>query len=73
MNLQWNSEFIEVEQNASGWYWRLRLKNHKCIATAPRDYPSFEEMKKELELVPNAIIKALKKQPLQSYYERKSK
>lgn len=68
--LRWNSPFIEIEDNASGWFWRLRDRNHRCLAKSPKDYATFEEMKADLELVPAMIAKALTVAPLKSIERR---
>lgn len=64
--LRWNSPFIEVEENASGWFWRLRDRSHYCLAKSPRDYPTFEALKADLESVPPLLAKALTVTPLVS-------
>lgn len=66
MKLKWNSPFIEIEENASGYFWRLRDRDHKSLAVAPRDYATLKELKEYLEKVAPILEQALKVNPLYS-------
>ena len=71
--LHWSSEFYEIEENASGFYWRLRTRDHHCIAVSPRDYPTMEALRADLKLVAVAAIIAWNVQPLWSLEVQKEK
>jgi len=47
--------YIEFEQNASGYFWRLRDARGNCLAKAPRDYDSVVEMQLDLQQVKGII------------------
>ena len=67
MPLRWSSCYVEIEENASGWCWRLRDRNNHCLAVSPRDYKTQGAMIEDLELVLPAMTDARKVQLVRWY------
>lgn len=65
--LRWSRPFFEHVEVAMGWFWYLRMPDHKCIAQASKHYDTLEESIASTEIVKMAVEAAAGKQPLIGY------